>query len=169
VKNRELGGLRMRDIATMAPTFPDSPGRRAHPGRELDPYQRIVEWPNTYEFAGWGRDFHCRGHDDHNPSLSVSRATRSRNAAVVLKCFAGCSTQRILDAMNAIDSTYRWTLAELSGSGTANCRFLTLRRSRPRTREESYPWCLSCSKCDRVQARRYAGSLRTSPRCAGFI
>lgn len=39
----------------------------------------------------------CPGHDDHNPSLSVSEGNDGR---VLLKCFAGCPTDSIVRAMN---------------------------------------------------------------------
>jgi hypothetical protein len=38
----------------------------------------------------------CPAHDDRNPSLSIAMG---RDGRVLLKCFAGCSTESILDAL----------------------------------------------------------------------
>lgn len=38
----------------------------------------------------------CPAHDDHNPSLSISRG---RDGKTLLKCLAGCPTERIVEAM----------------------------------------------------------------------
>jgi hypothetical protein len=79
-----------------------------------DKLQRVVTWLVDHEFGGRSRTkFLCPGHADTNPSLVVSRGTRG-DAAVAMKCFAGCDFQRILDAMTAIDGVHRWTLDDFS-------------------------------------------------------
>ena len=38
----------------------------------------------------------CPAHDDRNPSLSIATG---RDGRVLLRCFAGCSTEAILDSL----------------------------------------------------------------------
>ncbi len=45
---------------------------------------------------GTGSITRCPAHNDHNPSLLISEGGDGR---VLLKCFAGCSTESIMDAL----------------------------------------------------------------------
>src|SRR5215469_1416559 len=38
----------------------------------------------------------CPAHDDHTPSLSIARGDQGK---VLLKCFAGCTYESIIDAL----------------------------------------------------------------------
>ena len=48
----------------------------------------------------------CPAHDDTKPSLSVTEGTRG----ITLKCFAGCSRQRVTEAVEKILSSHNYTL-----------------------------------------------------------
>ncbi len=42
---------------------------------------------------------HCPAHDDHNPSLSVKEVEENGQRKVLLRCFAGCDKERILEEL----------------------------------------------------------------------
>lgn len=59
--------------------------------RVTDALTRKLNWQPANEKAGWL----CPAHEDSTASLSVSRGTRG----AVLHCHAGCTTERILEAI----------------------------------------------------------------------
>ena len=52
--------------------------------------------PSRPKRSSGGYVVKCPAHDDRSPSLSISTG---RDGRVLLKCFAGCSTESVLDAL----------------------------------------------------------------------
>lgn len=48
------------------------------------------------EHNGWSHHALCPAHEDHTPSLHIGQ---DRDGGVMLKCFAGCSTEAILESL----------------------------------------------------------------------
>ena len=74
----------------------------------------------------------CPAHDDRDPSLAVTE----RAGTVLIKCHAGCDTDRVLDALNL---TWPEVLAD-SMPGSANER--PRRSATGRARQTDYGECL---------------------------
>ena len=49
-----------------------------------------VRWNGDYNFSAC-----CPGHNDHNPSLSVTDI----NGKILVRCFAGCSQEQVIGAL----------------------------------------------------------------------
>jgi 5S rRNA maturation endonuclease (ribonuclease M5) len=61
------------------------------------PVDRLLERLDKVKQSGAGWTARCPGHDDKNPSLSISEGDK---VPVVLKCHAGCELDEILAAVN---------------------------------------------------------------------
>jgi putative DNA primase/helicase len=62
----------------------------------LKPVERVLAGLDEVRASGNRWKARCPAHDDHNPSLSASVGEDGR---VLLKCFAGCSTEAVVDAL----------------------------------------------------------------------
>ena len=63
--------------------------------------------------SGSGWVMRCPAHNDRNPSLSVSD---SENGLILLKCFAGCETRAVIDALKSLGLWRSSTRGSLAGS-----------------------------------------------------
>jgi len=61
----------------------------------MRPVENLVQRLNARR-SGQGWKANCPAHDDHVPSLSIKEGADGR---VLLKCFAGCSTDSVLAAI----------------------------------------------------------------------
>ena len=61
-----------------------------------DPVARVLERLDGARRAGRGWIARCPGHDDRSPSLSITQGDDGR---VLVKCFAGCSTEAVAAAI----------------------------------------------------------------------
>ena len=62
----------------------------------MQPIEKVLSRLPNRKATGTGFSACCPAHDDHNPSLSI---TEAENGAVLLKCFAGCSTGQVVAAL----------------------------------------------------------------------
>jgi len=67
----------------------------------MTPYDRVTAGLRDLHMRHRGTNWQCPTHDDHHPSLSVSKSTtEDGDPTVLLKCHAGCSTtEDILPAL----------------------------------------------------------------------
>jgi hypothetical protein len=62
----------------------------------MKPIKRVLERLEAIEQRNGGFMALCPSHDDHTPSLSVSEGVGGK---VLVRCFAGCETGNVLDAL----------------------------------------------------------------------
>jgi hypothetical protein len=62
----------------------------------MQPIEKVLSRVRDYKPSGNGYSACCPAHDDHNPSLSVSEGEDGR---VLLKCFAGCPAENVVNAL----------------------------------------------------------------------
>jgi len=62
----------------------------------VKPVELVLQRLGDYEKRNGDWKAICPAHDDRNPSLSVSQGDDER---VVIKCFAGCTPEAIVDAV----------------------------------------------------------------------
>jgi hypothetical protein len=65
--------------------------------READPLHNVLVRLNNPQKAGSGYLAKCPAHDDNHGSLSIREGTDGR---VLLKCFAGCSAENVVNALD---------------------------------------------------------------------
>src|SRR5215208_2839961 len=72
--------------------------RAARRGSEayMKPIEKILERLEAIERRNGGFMALCPSHDDHTPSLSISEGDGGK---VLVRCFAGCETGEVLDAL----------------------------------------------------------------------
>jgi 5S rRNA maturation endonuclease (ribonuclease M5) len=62
----------------------------------MQPIEQVLSRLPDRKETGAGFSACCPAHDDHSPSLSIKEA---EDGAVLLKCFAGCSTEQVVAAL----------------------------------------------------------------------
>lgn len=67
------------------------------PNYHRPPIERVLDrLPSKARRSGRGWTARCPAHEDRTPSLSITEATDGK---VLVKCWAGCSTEAVLAAL----------------------------------------------------------------------
>ncbi len=74
----------------------ETPSTRNESASMMSPTQRVLALLGTTRPTGDGWKAVCPAHDDQDPSLSIAEGEDGR---CLLKCFAGCSTAKIVSAL----------------------------------------------------------------------
>lgn len=64
---------------------------------DRNPIDAVVDrLPSKPTRSAWGYMANCPAHNDRTPSLSIRMG---RDGRVLIKCWAGCSTESVIDAL----------------------------------------------------------------------